>query len=161
MATGEESPHALMAQLAEQLGDEPRAVQEYLKLLAHDHTSIEPARRLAALADKLGTAAASMTAYERIVSLDPSDAAAHAGLGRLAMQRSEHDIAIREFTAALALGPTDRAAAHCDLGEAFFAKGRLADAKREAIAALEIAFSYERAQELLLKTIKSGQGPRP
>ena len=161
MATGEESPHALMAQLAEQLGDEPRAVQEYLKLLAHDHTSITPARSLAALADKLGNAAASMTAYERIVSLDPSDAAAHSGLGRLAMQRSEHDIAIREFTAALALGPTDRAAAHCDLGEAFFAKGRLADAKREAIAALEIATSYERAQELLLKTIKSGQGPRP
>ena len=29
VATGEESPHALMAQLAEQLGDEPRALSEY------------------------------------------------------------------------------------------------------------------------------------
>lgn len=161
MATGEESPHALMAQLAEQLGDEPRAVQEYLKLLAHDHTSIDPARRLAQIADKLGDTGAAQTGYERVVALDPSDAAAHAGLGRLAMRRDQHDIAVREFTATLALGPTDRAAAHCDLGEAFLVKGRLADAKREALAALEIAPSFERAQELLLKAIQSGQGLRP
>ena len=161
MATGDDSPHALMAQLAEQLGDEPRAVQEYLKLLAHDHTSLAPARRLAALADKLGDTTAALTAYERIVALDPSDAAAHTGLGRLAMQRAAHDIAVREFTAALSLGPTDRAAAHCDLGEALLATGRPADAKREAIAALEIATGYERAQELLLKSIKSGSRPRP
>ena len=161
MATGDDSPHALMAQLAEQLGDEPRAVQEYLKLLAHDHTSIDPARRLAAIAEKLGNTEAALTAYERIVALDPSDAAGHTGLGRLAMARAEHDIAIREFTAALALGPTDRAAAHCDLGESLLAKGRLAEAKREALAALEIAPSFERAQELLLKSIQSGQERRP
>jgi tetratricopeptide (TPR) repeat protein len=161
MATGDGSPHALMAQLAEQLGDEPRALQEYLQLLANDHTSIDPARRLAVVADTLGNTAAARTAYERIVALDPSDAAAHTGLGRLAMQRAEHDLAIREFTAALALGPTDRAGAHCDLGESFLAGGRLADAKREALAALEIAPSFERAQELLLKSIQAGQGQHP
>lgn len=161
MATGDDSPHALMARLAEQLGDEARAMREYQLLLSNDHTSIEPARRLAAIADKLGDQAAASTAYERIVALDPSDAAAHTGLGRLAMRRAEHDIAIREFTVALALGPTDRAAAHCDLGESLLAKGRNADAKREALAALEIAPSFERAQELLLKAIESDQGPRP
>lgn len=161
VATGDESPHALMAQLAEAVGDEPRAVQEYLKLLANDHTALEPARRLAVLADKLGIAAAAQAAYDRVVALDPSDAAAHTALGRLAMQQNEHDLAIREFTAALAVGPTDRAAAHCDLGESLLAKGRLTDAKREALAALEIAPTFERAQELLLKAIQSDQGPHP
>ena len=159
VATGEDSPHALMAQLAEQLGDEPRAAQEYLKLLANDHTAVEPARRLAAIADKLGDAAAALTAYQRIVEIDPSDAPAHTGLGRLAMKRGQHDVAVREFKAALALGPTDRAAAHCDLGESLLAKGLKAEAKREALAALEIAPSFERAQELLLKAIQSGQRP--
>ena len=77
------------------------------------------------------------------------------------MKRAQHDVAVREFTAALALGPTDRAAAHCDLGESLLAKGRKAEAKREALAALEIAPSFERAQELLLKSIQSGQGQRP
>ena len=161
VATGEDSPHALMAELAEQLGDAPRAVQEYVKLLANDHTAVDPARRLAALADKIGDQASARIAYQRIVEIDPSDAAAHAGLGRLAMKRAQHDVAVREFTAALALGPTDRAAAHCDLGESLLAKGLKAEAKREALAALEIAPSFERAQELLLKAIQSGQGPRP
>ncbi|MDQ3486214.1 MAG: peptidase MA family metallohydrolase, partial [Acidobacteriota bacterium] len=161
VASGDDSPHAVMAELAEQLGDEPRAVQEYIKLLANDDTAVEPARRLGALADKLGDEAAALVAYQRIVEIDPSDAAAHTGLGRLALKRTQHDVAIREFTAALALGPTDRAAAHCDLGESLMAKGLKADAKREALAALEIAPSFERAQELLLKSIQSGQGQRP
>jgi tetratricopeptide (TPR) repeat protein len=161
MATGEESPYALMAQLAEQLGDEARALREYQQLLAHDHTSIEPARRMAALAEKLGHAEAAASAYDRIVALDPSDAPAHTGLGRFAMKNGKHEIALREFKAALALGPADRAAAHCDLGEAYLASGQKADAKREALAALEIAPSFERAQELLLKSIESKAEPRP
>jgi hypothetical protein len=35
--------------------------------------------------------------------------------------------------------------------------GRTADAKREALAALEIAPTFERAQEILLKAIDGGQ----
>ena len=35
--------------------------------------------------------------------------------------------------------------------------GQVADAKREALAALEIAPSFERAQDLLLKTV-DGKG---
>ena len=58
-------------------------------------------------------------AYERIVALDPYDAGAHTALGRLAMKKTQTEIAVREFKAAMALQPADRAAAHCDLGEAY------------------------------------------
>jgi tetratricopeptide (TPR) repeat protein len=153
MATGENSPHAVMAQLAEQLGDTARAIREYEALLAHDHAAIEPARRLASLATKAANADAMLLAYGRIVELDPFDAEGHTGLGRLALARADAGAATREFRAALAIGPADRAAAHCDLGESYLLAGRPADAKREALAALEIAPSYERAQELLLKVI--------
>ncbi|HXG55261.1 MAG TPA: tetratricopeptide repeat protein [Vicinamibacterales bacterium] len=155
VAIGEHSPHAVMAQLAEQLGDDARALKEYQALLEHDHTALDPARRLAALADRAGNVAAAAIAYERIVALDPFDAAAHTGLGRTAMQANQTATAVREFTAAMALRPADLASAHCDLGEALLAAGRLAEAKREALAALEIARSYERAQDLLLQAIKS------
>ena len=155
VATGENSPHAVMSELAMQLGDEPRALQEYQALLAHDHTAIDPARKLAALAEKLGKPDAAQLGHERVVSLDPSDASAHTGLGRLALKKNQTDLALREFKAALALSPADRASAHCDLGEAYLAKGLPADAKREALAALEIAPTFERAQDLLLKTIQS------
>jgi Tfp pilus assembly protein PilF len=47
----------------------------------------------------------------------------------------------------------DRAAAHTDLAESYFKAGRKADAKKQTLSALEIAPSYERAQELLLKLV--------
>ncbi len=155
MAIGDDSPHAIMARLAEQLGDEARASREYQALLAHDHTAVDPARRLAALAEKLKDEAAAAIAYERVVSLDPFDAQAHTGLGRIALRRQDAGTAEREFKAALAAGPADKAAAHCDLGETYLLRKRLPDAKREALSALEIAPMFERAQELLLKTIRA------
>ena len=61
------------------------------------------------------------------------------------------------FTEALAAGPIDRASAHADLAEGLFQSGNAAEAKREALAALEIAPTFERAQQLLLKLV---DGPR-
>jgi len=61
---------------------------------------------------------------------------------------------VREFKAALALGPADKASAHCDLAEAYLLANQPAEAKAQALAALEIAPSFDRAQDLLLKSIK-------
>jgi tetratricopeptide (TPR) repeat protein len=158
MATGDDSPHALMARLAATLGDAPRAMTEYQTLLTHDHTAVEPARELAALAEKAGDDKALAFAWERIVALDPFDAEAHTGLGRLALKRSDAAVAAREFRAALLTGPADKAAAHCDLGESYLLAGRTADAKKEALAALEIAPTFDRAQELLLKVVERDVG---
>jgi len=92
-------------------------------------------------------------ALTRIVSLDPFDASAHTGWGRLALKKRDHLVAAREFRAALQTGAADKAAAHCDLGESYLLAGRRAEAKKEALAALEIAPSFERAQELLLNSV--------
>jgi Tfp pilus assembly protein PilF len=66
---------------------------------------------------------------------------------------------MREFRAALQTGAADKAAAHCDLGESYLLAGMRAEAKKEALAALEIAPSFERAQELLLNAV-GGESPR-
>jgi tetratricopeptide (TPR) repeat protein len=153
-ATGSESAHAVMAELAEKLGDTSRAMSEYRALLAQDHTAVEAARRLAALAEKASNTQVLMQAYDRIVAIDPFDPAAHSGLGRLALKTNQPQTAVREFKAALAVGPADKASAHCDLAEAYLLANRPADAKTEALAALEIAPSFDRAQELLLRSIK-------
>jgi tetratricopeptide (TPR) repeat protein len=165
MAIGDDSPHAVMASLAEKLGDTARAIKEYQLLLAQDHTAVEPARRLAALATKSAPPAVLALAYSRVVAIDPFDAQGHTILGRLALETRDAETAMREFKAALAIGPADKASAHCDLGESYLLAGRAADAKKEALAALEIAPTFERAQELLLKSIQSapagGAGPAP
>jgi tetratricopeptide (TPR) repeat protein len=59
------------------------------------------------------------------------------------------------LSAALAAGPADKATAHTDLAEAHLLAGQFADARRETLAALEIAPSFERAQDLLLKIIEA------
>jgi tetratricopeptide (TPR) repeat protein len=152
-AIGDESPHAIMAALAEKLNDRPRAMKEYEALLGSDHTNVEAARKLWALAQAAGDERLTAFAVTRIVSLDPFDATAHTGWGRLAMKKRETAIATREFRAALLTGTADKAAAHCDLGESYLLAGDRAAAKKEALAALEIAPSFERAQELLLNAV--------
>ena len=57
------------------------------------------------------------------------------------------------LASALALGPVDRAPALTDLAESYFKAGKTGDAKKQTLAALEIAPTYERAQQLLLKLV--------
>jgi tetratricopeptide (TPR) repeat protein len=158
-AIGDESPHAIMAALAEKLNDRPRALREYEALLASDHTNVEAARKLWTLAETAGDERLMTLAVTRIVSLDPFDATAHTSWGRMALKKRDAPVATREFRAALQTGAPDKAAAHCDLGESYLLAGNRADAKREALAALEIAPSFERAQELLLNAV-GGQSSR-
>jgi tetratricopeptide (TPR) repeat protein len=72
----------------------------------------------------------------------------------MAADRRDQALAIREFRAAIAAGPVDPVPAHCDLGEALLASGQRAEAKQAALAALEIAPTYERAQLLLLRIVE-------
>src|SRR5262245_52256860 len=157
-AIGDESPHAIMAALAERLNDRPRALKEYEALLASDHTNVEAARKLWSLAETAGDDRLMTLALTRIVSLDPFDASAHTGWGRMALRKRDAPVATREFRAALQTGAPDKAAAHCDLGESYLLAGNRAAAKKEALAALEIAPSFERAQELLLSAVGGQTG---
>jgi tetratricopeptide (TPR) repeat protein len=158
-AYGADSPHAQMAAIAMEKKDRPRAIAELTTLMANHHDNLDAARQLATLLrqDKVEDAARLRPVHERIVAIDPFDADAHSTLGRLAMQRNETDAAAREFRTVIALGPVDRAAAYTDLAESYFKAGKRADAKKQTLAALEIATTYERAQELLLKLVDGGR----
>ncbi len=153
MAAGEGSARALLIDAYLQRGDRQQAMAELEALLAYDHTDVEAARQLAGLAEAEGDDDRRWLAYERIIAIDPFDASRHGALGRMALDRSEPEIAAREFRAALASQPVDPAAAHCDLAESYVRLGRFDDARRQALSALEIAPTYERAQELLLDII--------
>ena len=160
-AIGPSSPRASLAELAEKKGDNARAFRELRSLVADDHTNIAAARKLVALARQAGDQAALRTAYERIVLIDPFDSGVHTALGRMAFERRDLPVALREFRAAVDAGAVDRAAAHCDLGEALVSAGQLPEAKREVMAALEIAPTYERAQGVLLKIVERTSAKAP
>jgi len=157
-AVGPSSPRAQIASLAERAGDFPRALREFKGLLEDDHANIRAARQLVPLARRLGDQAALALAYERIVTLDPFDSATHTAYGRLAWERRDLALAVREFRAAVDAGPVDPVPARCDLAEALLSSGERAEAKQAVLAALEAAPTYERAQQLLLRIV---EGKRP
>jgi tetratricopeptide (TPR) repeat protein len=150
------APHAQMAQIALEKKDRTRAIAELQALLAVDFDNLDAARDLASEMRKaaVNDVARIRAVNERIVALDPFDGDAHTILGRLAMDRNEAEAAMRDFKVALALHPVDLAAAHADLAGSYFKAGRTADAKKETLAALEIAPTYPPAQELLLKLVE-------
>lgn len=150
---GDESARVGLAELAEKQGERATAMTELERVLASSHTGMETARRLLALARDAGDERRSRVASERIVALDPFDGTAHAELGRLALARSDAPEAVRSLELALSLKPKDPAASHTDLAEAYLLAGQSDGARRHAIAALEIAPRFERAQELLLKIV--------
>ena len=155
MATGLESPRGRLAGLADAEGDAERAMAELERLLVYDETSIDAVRRFAALAEEADDDARLQAAYERLIEIDPFDPIPHQTLGRLAKEDGRTETAVRELEVALALGPVDRVAAHADLAETLFAAGRLAEARRQTLAALEIAPTYDRALELLLTIVEA------
>jgi tetratricopeptide (TPR) repeat protein len=153
MMGGPESPYMQIVEVAMAAGDKARAAEALEQLTARDHTAVEAARQLVGLLDPERDRERLRVALQRVVAVDPFDAAAHSTLGRLALEGGKPADAVRNFRVALAAGPLDRASAHADLAEGFYHTGNKADARREALAALEIAPTYQRAQDLLLKLL--------
>jgi tetratricopeptide (TPR) repeat protein len=158
-ATGDDNPNKLIAAIALEQKDNTRAAAALEAVLKVDHADVESARSLIPLVTAIGNPARTMDAYQRLVNVDPFESTSHSALGRLAMQRKDLPLASRSFRSALATNPPDRATAHTDLAEAYMQMGRLADAKTQTLAALEIAPTFERAQDLLLRLV-DGEPPK-
>lgn len=152
-AAGDDSPHAVLADIATERGDARGALAEMAKQLAQDPLNIELARRMADIIARDEEPGLAERVYERIAAIDPFDGDAHVNLGRAAMRRGDAAAGIREFRAAIAGSGIPMPAVGCDLAEAYLLAGDTARAKRETLAVLERLPSYERAQELLLKIV--------
>ncbi|MEQ1757611.1 MAG: tetratricopeptide repeat protein [Vicinamibacterales bacterium] len=153
VATGGDNPNNFIATIALEQKDNARAIRALEAVVKIDHYDVEAARKLAALVATQNDVARTGAAYERVVALDPFDAQAQTMTGRAAMGRRDAPRALRAFRAALASAPADRASAHTDLAAAYLLGGDPVEAKRQALAALELAPTFERAQDLLLDIV--------
>ncbi len=157
MATGEGSPQSRIAALVQAKGDKAGAARALEVLTGFDHTDVASARQLVALLDPVTDGPRRRAALAKVVAVDPFDAGAHSELGRFALAAGSVPDAVRSFRVAVAAGATDRAGAHADLGEALEQSGAKDDAKRQALLALEVAPTYARAQDLLLRLVEPPQ----
>ncbi|NQW02758.1 MAG: hypothetical protein HQ485_01885, partial [Acidobacteria bacterium] len=154
MGSGNESPRALLAEIAVKQGEAAKARGHLRELLSWDHDNLTAAQQLASLAAEAGDTANEDFALQVVADVYPFDVQAHIQLGRRALARQEFAGALVELQAVMALGPTNRAEAHADLAEAYLGLNRKDEAKREALKALEQAPTFARAQDLLLAAIR-------
>lgn len=150
-ATGKESPNVKVGKLAVAAKQPDRALAALDTLAQVDANDIESARTRAGLVATKGDAQRTTAAFGRVASIDPFDLDAQLSLGKAALASGEAATAIRAFRSVLAGGTVDKAAARTLLAESYAANGQKVEAKKEVLAALELAPQYERAQDLLLK----------
>jgi len=153
---GKQNPNIAIAEIAMEQKNTARAVQALDAFLKVDGNDVDAARQRAQLVEAQGDATRTAAAYARVIDTDPFDSHAQSVVGRAALQRKDAPAAISAFRAALAAKPADAAVAHYDLAQAYLLGGQSADAKKETLAALEVAPSFEPAQDLLLKIVGGG-----
>jgi tetratricopeptide (TPR) repeat protein len=153
---GKQNPHLAIAEIALEQKNPARAIEGLDAFLTVDGNDVDGARQRAQLLEQAGDAARASAAYARVIDVDPFDSHAQSMVGTAALQRKDAQAAIRAFRAALAAKPADVAVAHYDLAQAYLLGGQNAEAKQETLAALEVAPSFEPAQDLLLKIVGGG-----
>jgi tetratricopeptide (TPR) repeat protein len=162
-ATGEDSPWRLLAVVAMRQERHDEARRHMARVLEIDSTAAQPLRQLLTLAREAGDDAQRQAAAERLIEIDPFDAAAHTALGELALARGDLAVALRELETAVAADPPNPAEALTSLAEVTLRTGQAVAARRHLIRALEHSPRYERAQELLLRIVDGEveEGARP
>jgi hypothetical protein len=122
------------------------------------------AQALKTLAQRLQTAGRLDDAIAVLQSVNyeaPFDVDLHGQLGDWLLQADRAADALGEYRVEAALHPADQAALHLRLARAQYALHALADARREVLAALEIAPNFRPAQQLLLRLAHADGSAQP
>ena len=147
------NPRQILAVIYEELG-EVQAMRSELEALLRVHPyAYEACLKLAQMAQSAGDDERAVYYLEKAIALNPYDQDVHRSLAAAAMRQLDYPTAIREYGVLLALDDTDPAVANTNLAKALLLNGNKSEAKRYALAALEIAPLFERAQDILLSTV--------
>jgi tetratricopeptide (TPR) repeat protein len=148
------NPYSTLADLYWKRNQRQEAARELEFLVSRNGKAIDEALKLGEWQLALQDTSAAIRAFARAVAIYPYQVESQRRLGELLLAQHRAQAAVQTFQAALALAPTDRAGIYCLLAEAYLKAGQRAQAKKQVLLALEIAPNYERAQEILLRTVE-------
>jgi tetratricopeptide (TPR) repeat protein len=149
--------HNAYEPLAEQYlkkGDKKAAIDTYKKFMTYSETGFKASLKLSDLLLEAGDPAGARQALDAAMYIRPMDLEEHQKLGDLLLNQKQYAAAVREFEAMIALSAPDKAGTYYKLAESNFGQGNRDAARTNVRKALEIAPSYEPAQELLLKIVR-------
>jgi Flp pilus assembly protein TadD len=148
------SPRQILAEIYAQRGDTQSMMREQEALVKVQQHAFKTCVTLGEAAQSQKDTDRAVYYLERAIAVNPYDPKVHRSLAAVAMQSADFARAIREYGVLLALDKTDPALANTDLAEAFLLDGNKTHARRFALAALEIAPMFERAQDILLDALE-------
>ncbi len=146
--------YSLLAMAHEGSGDRAAAIAELQEYERRGGRQPETLSKLAGWLEEAGRGAEAAYTYDGLLYVWPQEERTHARLGELHLAAGRTDLAVREFEAALALDPLDRAEAEYSLARAYVKIGDLAKARLHVLQALESAPTYRPALQLLMRVKK-------
>jgi tetratricopeptide (TPR) repeat protein len=155
---GPSSPAEYLAGLASDRGDYKEALAQITRITTRNETAWDANMMEVQLRERLGDSAGVRAPLERLVWISPYDVDVHVKLAELATRAGDHKTALRERRAIVALNPPDPIEARYQLAKELAASGDAAAARRELLAVLEQAPSFEKGQSLLLELRARGGG---
>jgi tetratricopeptide (TPR) repeat protein len=148
---GADGPGALLAQVAAIEGDLPRAARFIADVTTLNESAWEANAQEVSWRLSAADTAGAVRALRRMVWIYPSEVELHVRLATLAAAIGDHQTAVRERRAVVALRPTDLLEARYQLARALAGAGDRAAARRELLGVLEAAPGFEKAQALFLE----------
>jgi tetratricopeptide (TPR) repeat protein len=146
----------VLAEIHLRAGNNRAAAAALTRLTAVNENAYAENLRLAELLEPLGDTRGAAAALERAIYMYPFEISLHTKLAELYGTLGDRAKVVRERAAVVALKPVDEAEARYQLALAMSQAGDRAGARREVLRALEVAPSFERAQELLLQLREGG-----
>jgi cellulose synthase operon protein C len=145
------NPYQLLGEIYLESKRMEDALSEYLAWSRLDGDSIDPLIKAAEIYRNRGDWASVANMLEQSIFIHPYDQDIFKKLGEAAMGSEKWPQAVAAYRALIGLALSDPAGAHYDLARALLASGKRQEAKREVLRSLEIAPSFSKAQELLLR----------
>jgi tetratricopeptide (TPR) repeat protein len=145
------NPYELLGEIYLETNRVEEALAEYVAWIRQDGNAIDPLKKAAEIYRNRKDSGSAARMLELSVYIQPYDQETLRKLGESAMESRMWPEAIAAYRSLVGLNPGDLAGAHFDLARAFLASGNRQEAKRETLRSLEIAPTFIKAQELLLK----------
>ncbi len=150
---GVPNPRQALADLYRVRGDESAMLQELEALARYQQNAFDACFQLAKVYLDRDNYARAIYYLERAIAVDPYQPDVHRLLANAALKTADYKRAIRGFEILTALEVTDPVRTYTDLAQAYLAGGDKKEAKRAALSALEIAPTFEQAQNILLDSL--------
>jgi tetratricopeptide (TPR) repeat protein len=157
---GVPNPRQVLADLYQARDDEAAMLEELEALTRYQQHAFDACHRLAKAYLDRNNVAKAIYFLERAIAVDPYQPDVHRLLATAAYKTADYQRAIRGYKILTALEVTDPVSAYTDLAQAYLADGNKKKAKSAALFALEIAPTFDRAQNILLDLLAPENFPK-